>query len=84
MLSVEVARGLITPEQLAIVTSILRRTLWPLQGNFAARRAFLRNVSKLGLSYWHVQRAVAAQSETRSLPQIPRLQAEILRLREQI
>lgn len=84
MLSVEVARGLITPEQLAIATSAIRRTLWPLQGNFAARRAFLRNVSKLGLSYWHVQRAVAAQSETRSLPQIPRLQAEILRLREQV
>ncbi|MFQ3582376.1 MAG: PrsW family glutamic-type intramembrane protease [Chloracidobacterium sp.] len=84
MLSVEVARGLITPEQLAIVTSAIRRTLWPLQGNFAARRAFLRNVSKLGLSYWHVQRAVAAQSETRSLPQIPRLQAEIMRLREQV
>lgn len=84
MLSVEVARGLITPEQLAIATSTIRRTLWPLQGKFAARRAFLRNVSKLGLSYWHVQRAVAAQSETRSLPQIPRLQAEILRLREQV
>ncbi|OYT69230.1 MAG: hypothetical protein CFK52_13995, partial [Chloracidobacterium sp. CP2_5A] len=74
MLSVEVARGLITPEQLAIVTSAIRRTLWPLQGNFAARSAFLKSVSKLGLSYWHVQRAMAAQSETRSLPQIPRLQ----------
>lgn len=84
MLAVEVARGLITPEQLAIATSSVRRTLWPLQGNFAARRAFLKNVSKLGLSYWHVQRAVAAQSETRSLPQIPRLQAEIMRLREQV
>ncbi len=84
MLAAEVARGLITPEQLAIVTSIVRRTLWPLQGNFNARSAFLRNVSKLGLSYWHVQRAMAAQSETRSLPQIPRLQAEIMRLREQV
>ncbi|MGQ9896342.1 MAG: PrsW family glutamic-type intramembrane protease [Acidobacteriota bacterium] len=84
MLGVEVARGLITPEQLDIATSAIRRTLWTLQGNFAARHAFLRNVSKLGLSYWHVQRAVAAQGETRSLPQIPRLQAEILRLREQV
>ncbi len=84
MLSVEVARGLITAEHLAIVASALRRTLWPLQGNFNARSAFLRNVSKLGLAYWHVQRAVAAQSETRSLPQIPRLQAEIMRLREQV
>lgn len=84
MLAVEVARGLITPEHLAIATSSIRRTLWPLQGNFGARRAFLKNVSKLGLCYWHVQRAAAAQSETRSLPQIPRLQAEIMRLRTQV
>jgi RsiW-degrading membrane proteinase PrsW (M82 family) len=86
MLSVEVAGGLITAQHLNIATSTFKRTAWIFSAvggqKFFARRQYLRALSKLGLSYWHVERANAAQSQTRSLPQIPILRNEIIRLRD--
>ncbi len=83
-LAMEVARGLIPQEHLNIATSAFKRTGWVFGGKFSARRKYLRAISKLGMSYWHVQLAQAAQSQTRSLPQIPILQSEIMQLREQV
>jgi RsiW-degrading membrane proteinase PrsW (M82 family) len=83
-LAIEVARGLIPQEHLNIATSAFKRTGWVFGGKFSARRKYLRAISKLGMSYWHVQLAQAAQSQTRSLPQIPILQAEIMELQGQI
>lgn len=88
-LAVEVQRGLITQPQLDTVISVFRRSgwVWSALGNAAqmnARRQFLRAVAKLGLCYWHVERAMTAQAETKSFTLIPKLQAEIFGLREQI
>jgi RsiW-degrading membrane proteinase PrsW (M82 family) len=88
-LSFEVQRGLLTPEQLNMLVSLTGRTRWVMAaaGNtvrMEARRQFLRAASKLGLCHWHVSRAISAQSQTASFPLIPRLQAELLALRERI
>jgi RsiW-degrading membrane proteinase PrsW (M82 family) len=88
-LSGEVARGLITPEQLAIVTSIPRRSWWLIDAigkgtRWQARRRFLRAVAKLGLCHWHVARATAAGNQTQSFSLIARLQAEVLALRSEV
>jgi RsiW-degrading membrane proteinase PrsW (M82 family) len=83
-LAMEVTRGLIPQEHLTIATSAFKRTGWVLGGKFSARRKYLRAISKLGMSYWHVKLAQAASSQTRSLPQIPILQTEIMQLREQV
>jgi RsiW-degrading membrane proteinase PrsW (M82 family) len=89
MLAVEVSRGLITPEQLELICSVPRRTQWLVaafghQELLKARRRFLRAASKLGLCHWHVTRATSAQTQTQSFPLIPRLQAEVFSLRDQI
>ncbi|MBI1761739.1 MAG: PrsW family intramembrane metalloprotease [Acidobacteria bacterium] len=88
-LATEVQRGLITQQQLDTVVSVFRRSgwVWSSLGNATqmnARRQFLRAVAKLGLCYWHVDRAVAAQSQTTSFTLIPKLQAEVFGLRDQI
>jgi protease PrsW len=88
-LAFEVQRGLLSPEQLEILVSLFGRTRWVMAGagnneRISARRQFLRTASKLGLCHWHVSRAVSAQSQTASFPLIPRLQAELLALRERI
>lgn len=88
-LAQEVQRGLITQQQLDTVVSIFRRSnwVWSALGNapqMNARREFLRAVAKLGLCYWHVARAVKAQSQTISFTLLPKLQAEVFRLRDQI
>lgn len=88
-LAAEVQRGLITQPQLDTVVSVFRRStwVWSALGNATqmnARRQFLRAVAKLGLCYWHVDRAASAQSQTTSFGLIPQLQAEVFRLREQI
>jgi RsiW-degrading membrane proteinase PrsW (M82 family) len=88
-LALEVRRGLLTQQQLDTVVSVFRRTnwVWSALGDKAkldARRQFLRTAAKLGLCYWHVERAAAAQSQTASFPLIPRLQAELFALRERI
>jgi RsiW-degrading membrane proteinase PrsW (M82 family) len=88
MLSAEVGMGLITGEQLKIATSSLKSLGWIMSGvgigKFTPRRKFLRALAKLGLSYWHIQRATAAQSETRSFRLSPILRGEVKRLKEQI
>jgi protease PrsW len=77
-LAIDVARGLITQEQLDIVTSTFKGFIWTLNSKFVARRAFIRSVGKLGLSYWHIQRATAAQGQTGSFQQNPILRDEVM------
>ncbi|MEQ1765551.1 MAG: PrsW family glutamic-type intramembrane protease [Pyrinomonadaceae bacterium] len=88
MLSLDVVRGLITEEQLKTVTSVFKSTAWLLGGTFSgkffARSRFQRAVGKLGLSYWHIQRATAAQGHTGSFQQNPILRDEVLRWRDKI
>jgi RsiW-degrading membrane proteinase PrsW (M82 family) len=86
MLAIDVARGLIFPEHEKIATSAFRSTLWRLggifNGKYNSRRRYLRALGKLGLSYWHIQRATAAQGKTGSFQQNPILREEVLKWRE--
>lgn len=86
MLAIDVARGLISPELERIATSAFRGFGWVVQGlfegKFGARTKYLRAVGKLGLSYWHIQRATKAKGETASFQQNPLLRDEVLRLRD--
>lgn len=88
MLAIDVARGLISQEQMETTTSAFRSTGWLLGGLFAgkfkARSRFLRAAGKLGLSYWHIQRATAAQGETGSFQQNPILREEVLKWRDKV
>lgn len=88
MLALDMARGLITSEQLATITSVFKSSAWLLggvfSGKFLARSRFQRAVGKLGLSYWHIQRATAAQGQTGSFQQNPILRDEVLRWRDKI
>lgn len=88
-LATEVERGLISQDQLETAISVFRRSRWVISafGNkerFNARRLFLRAVAKLGLCHWHNSRAVAASGKTGSFTMIPKLRAEVFRLRDQI
>lgn len=86
MLAIDVARNLISQENLDIATSAFRSSGWLISGlfsgKFKARSRYLRAVGKLGLSYWHIQRATAAQGETASFQQNPLLREEVLKWRE--
>lgn len=88
MLAIDVARGLITDEQLKTVTSVFKSTAWLIggltSGKYRARSRFLRSVGKLGLSYWHIQRATAAQGQTGSFQSNPVFRAEVEKWRSQI
>lgn len=88
MLAIDVARGLISEEQLKTTTSAFRSSAWVLgglfNGKFRPRSRFLRAVGKLGLSYWHIQRATAAQGHTGSFQQNPVLREEVLEWRDKI
>ncbi len=88
MLAIDVARGLIPKEHLEIATSAFRSSTWILgsvfSGKFKARNRYLRAIGKLGLTYWHIQRATAAKGETGSFQQNPILRAEVEKWREQI
>ena len=88
MLAIDVARGLISDEQLKTVTSAVKSSMWLLGGLFSgkyfARSRYLRAVGKLGLSYWHIQRATAAQGQTGSFQQNPLLRDEVLRWRDKV
>jgi protease PrsW len=83
-LAIDVARGLITQDHLNIVTSAFKSFTWAISGKFVARRNFVRSVGKLGLSYWHIQRATAAQGKTGSFQQNPILRDEVLKWKAQI
>ena len=88
MLAIDIARGLISPENAKIVTSAFRSSGWLIGGLFSgkykARSRYLRAVGKLGLSYWHIQRATRAHGETASFQQNPILREEVLKWRDQV
>ncbi len=88
MLAIDVAQGLISDEYQKIATSAFRSTGWLLgsvfNGKFGARSRYLRAVGKLGLSYWHIQRANAAQGQTASYQQNPILREEVLKWRDKV
>ncbi|MBK8467072.1 MAG: PrsW family intramembrane metalloprotease [Chloracidobacterium sp.] len=88
MLAIDIARGLISPELGTTVTSAFKSSAWLIGGVFAgkykARSRYLRAVGKLGLSYWHIQRATAAQGQTGSFQQNPLLRDEVLKWRDQV
>ncbi len=88
MLAMDIARGLISPELGETVTSAFKSSGWLINGLFSgkyrARSRYLHAVGKLGLSYWHIQRATAAQGQTGSFQQNPILREEVLRWRDQV
>jgi RsiW-degrading membrane proteinase PrsW (M82 family) len=88
MLAIDIARGLISQELGATVTSAFKSSGWLISGLFAgkyrARSNYLRAVGKLGLSYWHIQRATAAQGQTGSFQQNPILREAVLKWRDQV
>jgi RsiW-degrading membrane proteinase PrsW (M82 family) len=88
MLAIDVARGLIPQEHLDTVTSGVGSLFWSLSGltsgKYFARRRYMRAIGKLGLSYWHIQRATAAQGETGSFQQNPILRQEVLKWKDQV
>ncbi len=88
MLAIDVARGLIPQEHASTATSIFGSIFWRLggigSGKFGARTKYLRTIGKLGLSYWHIQRATEAQGQTASFQQNPILRSEVLRWREKV
>mgnify|MGYP006171235113 CR=1 FL=1 len=88
MLDLDIARCLFTPELGKTTTSVFRSTAWLIggifNGKYRARSRFLRAVAKLGLSYWHIQRATAAQGHTGSFQQNPILREEVLKWRDKV
>lgn len=88
MLAIDVARNLIPEEHLKKATSAFGGTYWLAEGifngKFSARNKYLRAVGKLGLSYWHIQRANAAQGQTGSFQQNPILREEVLKWRDKV
>lgn len=88
MLAMDTARGLISQEQFETATSAFKSTGWLLGGifggKFFSRWKFLRSVGKLGLSYWHIQRATAAQGQTGSFQTNPIFRAEVEKWRDKV
>ncbi|MBA2378656.1 MAG: PrsW family intramembrane metalloprotease [Blastocatellia bacterium] len=88
MLAIDVARGLVPENHVKIATSAFRSTFWRIGGLFSGkynhRRRYLRALGKLGLSYWHIQRARDASGQTASFQQNPILRAEVLKWKENV
>jgi hypothetical protein len=88
MLAIDIARGLLPEEHARKARSAFRSSAWVLGGLFAgkfrARSNYVRAIGKLGLSYWHIQRATAAQGQTGSFQQNPILREEVLKWRDQV
>ncbi len=88
MLAIDVIRGLIQQENLKIATSAFRSSFWIVKGlskgKFKARSNYIRAIGKLGLSYWHIQRATAAHGHTGSFQQNPILRDEVLKWRDRV
>lgn len=88
MLAIDVARNLIPEDHLKKATSAVGSTFWLVEGlfsgKFRARNRYLRAVGKLGLSYWHIQRATVAHGETGSFQQNPILREEVLKWRDKV
>jgi RsiW-degrading membrane proteinase PrsW (M82 family) len=86
MLEIEVARGLLQAEHVAIVGSWPRRVSW-LAGDWAklrARRRFLHAASRLAMCYWHASRAASAGGQTLSSTRLPHFRGEIENLLAEI
>ena len=83
-----IARGLIPKEHGDIAVSAFKSSAWLIgglfSGKFRARSRYLRAIGKLGLSYWHIQRATAAQGQTGSFQQNPILREEVLKWRGEV
>lgn len=88
MLAIDIARGLIPTEHAKVATSAFKSSGWVLgglfNGKFKARSRYIRAIGKLGLSYWHIQRATAAHGQTGSFQQNPILRDEVLKWRDQV
>lgn len=88
MLAIDIARGLIPQEHGDKAISAFKSTGWLLgglfNGKFLPRSRYLRAMGKLGLSYWHIQRATAAQGQTGSFQQNPILREEVLKWRDKV
>ncbi|MEZ5306908.1 MAG: PrsW family glutamic-type intramembrane protease [Pyrinomonadaceae bacterium] len=88
MLAIDVARGLIPQEDFDRATSAFKSTAWKLSsifnGKYKATSRYIQAIGKLGLSYWHIQRATAAQGNTASFQQNPILREEVLKWRDQV
>jgi RsiW-degrading membrane proteinase PrsW (M82 family)/pSer/pThr/pTyr-binding forkhead associated (FHA) protein len=88
MLAIDIARGLIPKQHAEMATSAFKSSAWVagglFKGAFRARSNYIRAIGKLGLSYWHIQRATAAQGHTGSFQQNPILRDEVLRWRDQV
>jgi len=88
MLAIDIARGLIPTEHAEKATSAFRSSAWLIggifEGKFKARSRYVRAIGKLGLSYWHIQRATAAQGQTGSFQQNPILRDEVLKWRDKV
>jgi RsiW-degrading membrane proteinase PrsW (M82 family) len=88
MLALDIARGMIPEEHGKIATSAFRSIPWLIGGLFNgkifARSRYLRAMGKLGLSYWHIQRATAAQGQTGSFQQNPILRDQVLQWRDKV
>ncbi len=88
MLAIDVARGMIPQKDMDTATSAFKSTSWLVggvfSGKFRARNRYLRAMGKLGLSYWHIQRATTAHGQTGSFQQNPILREEVLKWRDQV
>ncbi len=88
MLAIDIARGLIPKEHGETAVSAFKSSGWLIgglfNGKFLPRSRYLRAIGKLGLSYWHIQRATAAQGQTGSFQQNPILREEVLKWRDQV
>lgn len=88
MLALDIARGLIPGEHAETATSAFKSSGWLISGlfngKFKPRSRYIRAIGKLGLSYWHIQRATAAQGHTGSFQQNPILRDEVLKWRDQV
>lgn len=88
MLAIDIARGLIPQEHGEKAVSAFKSTGWLISGlfngKFLPRSRYLRAMGKLGLSYWHIQRATAAQGQTGSFQQNPILREEVLKWRDKV
>jgi RsiW-degrading membrane proteinase PrsW (M82 family) len=88
MLAIDIARGLIPEEHAKKATSAFKSSGWIIGGLFSgkyrARSNYVRALGKLGLSYWHIQRATAAQGHTGSFQQNPILRDEVLKWRDKV
>jgi hypothetical protein len=88
MLALDIVRGLIPADHAKTATSAFKSSGWLIgglfNGKFKPRSRYIRAIGKLGLSYWHIQRATAAQGHTGSFQQNPILRDEVLKWREQV